>query len=463
MVSDRVDARVRGGVRGRIGLQLCDADTGRVVANVEHENYVAQRMLDVPAEFARFGIVGVENPNNNSANTWMPTPGAFQTAPFTGLVVTDFDGEINLNERGIGGTVVGYASKGVSGQGAQRGTYNAVESEHRFDYHRFVYDFATTEANGTIQSIYTGPWNAAGTLVHGLPEALVPAALTRFGANGNSDLQLALDPASGTVYRTRKQGVGNGQASVATAPLDTLLNEGAVGEWATQTLPTGNFLAIAIVGPRLYWLDTLSGSGGSRTLSVYSAPLTDLQNHRLEHTWDAAFMNSIGWTINSGELTGFTWMPDRETFILGRGRAASAGRPSAALYEFDPNDDWALVRAFNSVGSLTVHNGLSALPGSPDEIMVSTTICRLDNIAGEVTPQGELRTISNDGSSSSELSQGMGVVLGSGSGSTSGRANFIPMQQFFSRARLDEPVVKTSTLTMKITYEFTMDPPVWLP
>lgn len=463
MVSDRVDARVGGGVRGRVGLQLCDSRTGRVVHAVERENYVARRMLDVPAEFARFGIVGVEG-SGSSPTTWMPADGAFRHAPFTGLVLTDHDGPIDLNERGIGGAVTGYASKGVSGAGSARGTYNALESEHRFDYHRFVYDFATTEANGTIQSIYTGPWDAAGTITHGVPLALVPPALDRNAGATLANQAVTYDRLTGTAYRWTIQtatATGN-NTMVERAPLlDFLMGGVRATPWATEALPTGGYSALAVKGARLYWLDQLRGTGTSRTLSIYSAPVADLQSHTLERTLDAAFLNSIGWTNNNSHLRGMAYLPDRDTFVLGN-ISSAAGAPTAALYELDPNDGWALLRAFN--GPRTDSNGaISSLPGSPNEIMVGSTISRLDNIAGTVTPKGEIAVIVGGPiRSATELVDGMGACLIRSSGSN-GQTWFIPVQQFFSRARLDEPVVKTSTLTMKITYEFTFDPPVWMP
>lgn len=164
-------------VRGVHTIELFDALTGKLVERVESENFISKVMEELQRQaallafltdsislsgsyiqyngplydLAKYNVVF-----DNADMSWV-TSGSF---PMSWLVLTDYDGpEDPENEIIMRGRIVGYASRysTYAGSDTKRGSLNTAESFIESRHIHLVYDWPTHAANGTFQSVY---WNS---------------------------------------------------------------------------------------------------------------------------------------------------------------------------------------------------------------------------------------------------------------------------------------------------------------
>ncbi|MBE2905861.1 hypothetical protein HPJ93_05350 [Anoxybacillus flavithermus] len=163
------------GVRGVHTIELFDALTGKLVERVESENFISKVMEELQRQAALFAFltdsmsgessIQYNGPRYDLARydvvfqnfdmSWV-TRGDF---PMSWIVLTDYDGpEDPENEIIMRGRIIGYADRYNTyvGSDTKRGTLNTAESFIEPQHIHLVYDWPTHAANGTFQSVY---WN----------------------------------------------------------------------------------------------------------------------------------------------------------------------------------------------------------------------------------------------------------------------------------------------------------------
>lgn len=203
-------------VRGVHTIELFDALTGKLVEQVESENFISKVMEELQRQAALFAFLtdSISSSSsglyiqyngplydlsrydiifNNPEMIWF-TSGNF---PMNWIVLTDYDGPENPeNEVIMRGRVVGYAYRYsvYSGSDTKRGTINLAESFIESQHIRLVFDWPTHAANGTFNSVYWNSNNRAN-YSNGIVE-------TKF---------LQLDAPQGYIFTNAKPRVKNGK------------------------------------------------------------------------------------------------------------------------------------------------------------------------------------------------------------------------------------------------------------
>lgn len=455
------------GLKGRVSVDLMDA--GRVVASQRTENLVSPRLLANLENYAHSLLVPREYSSSttsydgvsvrNTAGTVFP---AFTSSPFGGILLTDYTGTPSETDVVPQGTIVGMSSlRAGTQEGTLRGVQNLPESEMRSGYMKLVYDFDTSRANGTFQSIYLGPFD---TFVDtSFPTFRPPVYSSVADGDYLKRRGYTLHAGSGTVFtKLHNSASATIYKSDLTAFIDSIRNGGS-GVWTAVTLPSAAY-AIAVRGERLYWYGPVSGSGSGRTCTVYSAPVTNLASATTEAVLDATVWDAVG--LSSGVFNGFSWSPTRDAWLFSS-TSASAGD----IFEFD--SAFALVRGFTKSDAVDAYS-VSAIPGSSDFITSGSRVYRLINASSSAQLVGNLwagvryqNYMSGESSygllaHTSVLSENL-IVTANGSTSTNDEDGnnlavaALPLHA--THALLANPVTKTSATTMKVTYELTFPTP----
>lgn len=167
------------GVRGVHTVELFDAKTGRLVKRAKSENFISVVMEEIQRQMALLAFLS-DTLNTASSNQTTLTrtlynagngnqdpfvifagvqfiAGTPRELPFARLILTDFDGsEDPGSELLIRGNVVGWADRtsAEAGTGALKGQLNTSESYGENGHIHLVFDWLTSGANGTFQSVY---------------------------------------------------------------------------------------------------------------------------------------------------------------------------------------------------------------------------------------------------------------------------------------------------------------------
>ncbi|MDR2372909.1 MAG: hypothetical protein LBD77_02145 [Bifidobacteriaceae bacterium] len=441
-MKDLIRAGVRPSVKGRVAVELFDG-RGRRVSRAEQPNMVSQVWLDVMEAFLGFGLFESRNlaealPVNRLADQ-------FRAIPNYGIMLTDYAAAATQADRAVKGAHLGWASTAYATTASgSRGSYNSGESVSRPFYQKLVFDFATNQANGVFQSVYSGPWKATSDTA--APELLYYTDRScRTAAAGTlSDYMATVrgDPATGTLVQP---GSGPDPTTLRTNTLEGALRGAGWGSVAMGRVVRG----VDIRASRLYLLGAISGSSGSYQQSVYSAPLSDLATQTVEKTFDNALLASLGVASagSSGGFAGLAWSPARGRWLIGAAGSTAAAR----VWEFD--ESWNLVGSVLPAGEAVWW--LAAFPTDPDAVVAGNWVWDLGS-------KSRMALSTNSDTVAYRCLSPVGAQLGIGGHRSDTTAFWTPQSMFFSRAVLDNPVTKTSTNTMKISYEFTtQEPSLW--
>lgn len=143
-------------LKGRATIQLRNAKTGEIEQEVYHENLVTnapKNIYSLPYAFR------VASSNNNNVASW----DAAVTHSATNLFESFFGGILLFNKKNTespdnmlpssDNDIIGAAGSGAENSNARCGERNTSESQAIDNGYRFVWDFDTDKANGTINSI----------------------------------------------------------------------------------------------------------------------------------------------------------------------------------------------------------------------------------------------------------------------------------------------------------------------
>lgn len=401
-------------VHGHVKVEVRNID-GSLAQCEEHDNYVSPFVYGALRKVtnSRFMQLKHVDATSTSVTTGLATIGDsiyMQNGLNTGLTLTDYAGVANERERVIHGNALAYGGYGASSSATDKGSFNPNESYQRANSQRFVYDFATNQANGSFQSVYTTmrPSDFGYSYIAPLLFS------TRIGykagvANDNRAL----------IYGT--------DDGVTVMTVDEFINLLQGSPYIATSHPLPGFTRgsrIAFRQGELWW--------ATQEQRVYHAPLSDLSSYTTVDT------PSIVYSI--------CWHPKRNTFFTneyqsGRDVIVERSTGFAVLHTFTLSDTQS-------------DNDLTALP-EEDSIIIGGRVYDIDDNANVLQPRQ--KWLGSYGSATSSFhgcfmcdflldNNYLGLDLGT---------------QYFSRARLDNPVTKNSRQTMKITYDFTMPPIEW--
>lgn len=227
--------------KGLITVDLIDADTGRVIQREESENFLSAQSLKVAKWWQRM-MWGAYNPvetgdaagNKPTEMPWFP---AQHLAYWN-----DAAAEVAGTEDRVGADLVGWASRHPIGSASgKRGVVNISESEFKDASAKWVFDWATSQGNGTFQSVgWTRVDEGSGFPVARFPEDDA-VTFTNLGnqTGGSTNTNPLWWDSAGSVWNLTEWVSATGQYRVVSAP--------ATGGATTQIclLPTtwgGQFL-----------------------------------------------------------------------------------------------------------------------------------------------------------------------------------------------------------------------------
>lgn len=403
-------------VRGHVKVEVRNTD-GSLAQCEEHDNYVSPFVYGALRKVtnSRFMQLG----HASSAGMTVTTDLARMSGSIymskglnTGLTLTDYSGVANERERVIHGNALAYGGYGASSSANNKGSFNPGESYQKANSQRFVYDFATTQANGSFQSVYTTmqtsdfDYNYSGGLLSG------GMVIGNCIVNDGKTLIYSYDV--GVIVITVDEFITFLQGGIP------VFTDHPLSEFSGSS-------RIAFRRGELWW------SLGARNY-VYHAPLSDL-THPTKVTTD-------------NRVYSICWHPKRDTFF-------TIEDVSGTRTLVERSTGFAQLRTF-AIPSTPSNDPtfLTALP-EEDSIIIGGRVFDLDDNANVLQPRQ--KWFGSYGISSS-------LLHGCFMGDFLLDNNYLGLDlgtQYFSRARLDNPVTKNSRQTMKITYDFTMPPIEW--
>lgn len=410
-VVSRVDPDFK--VRGHVKVEVRNTD-GSLAQCEEHDNYVSPFVYGALRKVTNSRFMQLEHVDATS--TSVTTNLAFiggiymQNGLNTGLTLTDYAGVVNERERVIHGNALAYGGYGASSSEDYNGSFNPAESYQKANSQRFVYDFATTQANGSFQSVYT-------TMQYSSFDYRYSVGLLNKRVNSSRGI---VNDGKTLIYQYA--------GGVTSMTVDEFINWLQGGPTISTDHPLREFSynsRIAFRRGELWW--TCSES------YVYHAPLSDLTNPTKVTT--------------SNPVYSICWHPKRDTFFT-----IEYVSNTSTLVE--RSTGFAQLRAFTLPSTPGQTSDLTALP-EEDSIIVGGRVFDIDDNANVLQPRQKWNgSYGTNEASSHGCFMGdflldnhyLGLDLGT---------------QYFSRARLDNPVTKNSRQTMKITYDFTMPPIEW--
>lgn len=400
-------------VHGHVKVEVRDTD-GSLAQCEEHDNYVSPFVYGALSKVTNSRFMQLQHVSSTSTTVTTDLAGMVGSTYMrkglnTGLTLTDYAGVANERERVIHGNALAFGGYGASSSENNKGSFNPGESYQRANSQRFVYDFATTQANGSFQSVYTTmqsydfDYNYSVGLLH-----------------KNVDFSKGIvDDGKTLIYQ-----YADGVTVITVDEFLTWIQGGTPISTDHPLLEFDSSSRIALRHGELWW-----ACGNS-----YHAPLSDLANPTKVTTGN--YVYSI------------CWHPKRDTFftieyVSGTRKLVERSAGFAQLRTFDiPSTPVNIANA-----------DLTALP-EEDSIIVCGRVFDIDDNANVLQPRQKWfnssgRVGSFHGCFMSDFlldNNYLGLDLGT---------------QYFSRARLDNPVTKNNRQTMKITYDFTMPPIEW--
>lgn len=138
-------------VKGHVAVDVME--DGRIVDHAEHDNYVSPFVYNALRKYVNAQFMMLHD-GTNLYQTGSDFP---QHALNSAFILTDYAGPVNTRERVIHGTPLSYGCHQYVSNNANECSFNQDESYRKANSLRFVFDFSTSQGNGTFQSIYSGP------------------------------------------------------------------------------------------------------------------------------------------------------------------------------------------------------------------------------------------------------------------------------------------------------------------
>lgn len=408
----RVDPDFR--VHGHVKVEVRNID-GSLAQCEEHDNYVSPFVYGALRKVTNSRFMQLQHVSSTSTTVTTDLVTIFGSIYMseglnTGLTLTDYAGVANERERVIHGNALAYGGYGVNSSENNNGSFNPAESYQKANSQRFVYDFATNQANGSFQSIYTTMQSRNFNYVYS------PSLLFQDNERNNSGI---VNDGRTLIYGT--------DTGVNIMTVDEFINwlQGSPSIYTSHALRNfGSNSRIAFRQGELWWSVNQEW--------VYHAPLSDLTSYTAVDTTNTVYS--------------ICWHPKRDTFF-------TVENVSGTRKLVERSTAFAQLRTFTIPDTPGDKNDLCALP-EEDSIIIGGSVFDIDDNANVLQPRQKWFNSSGYQTGVHGCFMGdflldnyyLGLDLGT---------------QYFSRSRLDNPVTKNSRQTMKITYDFTMPPIEW--
>ena len=402
-------------VCGHVKVEVRNND-GSLAQCEEHDNYVSPFVYGALRKVTNSRFMQLAHVSSTSTTVTTDIAGMVGSIYMskglnTGLTLTDYAGVANERERVIHGNALAYGGYGASSSANDKGSFNPAESYQKANSQRFVYDFATTQANGSFQSVYTTMQSRDFDYIYSV--GLLSGGMTIGNCIVNDGKTLIYSYDTGVTVIT----------------VDEFINwlQGGTPVFTDHPLSEfSNNSRIALRRGELWWAP-------SYERYVYHAPLSDLANPTKVTT--------------DNDVYSICWHPKRDTFF-------TLENVSGTRKLVERSTAFAQLRTFTIPDTPSGNTDLTALP-EEDSIIIGGRVFDIDDNANVL--ESRQKWFGSHGTASSTFhgcfmgdflldNYYLGLDLGT---------------QYFSRARLDNPVTKNSRQTMKITYDFTMPPIEW--
>lgn len=398
------------GAKGVVTIELRDKD-GEVVERQSASNFIGKGM-DVVYRAAMLSVFSKGTALNKATNAGMGTP-------LSKMILTDAKHDaVPGKEWTIKGGMIGYATtdKPVTNTNDYQGTYNSEESRIDVDRVRIVVDFATNQANGETGSVYfTSPSLTPVVNVDHTPGLLV----NTFGKQNNADVIVKHNQ---KYYRVAYGG------TITVYDLSYNVEfERNVGDGTSNG--RRNYGG-TIYNNHLYFVSSLAVTWGSSPNYLYRLPLSNLD----------APLEQIP-IPGSTSLGGIAYHPTKNQFFVGL-NGLSIYNTSFQLLQVLP-----LYTVGSTFGSKsTVSTQPFVYDPDIDEVLFASGT--YDNAHSVNLDTGE--AIERGGGFKVHgVFDGLMVT-----GSRLNPSLIMPKVGFTSRFKLPSPVTKTTSVTMKVTYDF---------
>lgn len=384
-------------VKGHVAVDVME--DGRIVAHAEHDNYVSPFVYDALRKYVNAHFMMLHDETNLYNQGSLFDRCALNSA----FILTDYAGPVNTRERVIHGTPLSYGYHQYVSNDVNECSFNQNESYRKANSLRFVFDFSTSQGNGTFQSIYSGPSTNNPNYYAGY-DLLV-----------SSDANWFATYCDGKIYVSS-------QDSLTVFTVDDWITRLNGGAWDRQTVQVPNvglysYTCLTAYNHSIYWVNDRS---------VYSAPVSDLTNVTTHNIGD--YCQAISYSAI------------RNSFFI------SISNTEVREYS----------TSFELKKTFTGNYGSSYISAMPEEnsVLIGTLVYDIDDNANALKPCARWQSAETF----YNMSFISGFVLAYG---TFAHTGLYLGTQYFSRARLDKPVTKNSRQTMKITYDFNMPPIDW--
>lgn len=382
-------------VKGHVTVDVME--DGRIVDHAEHDNYVSPFVYDALRKYVNAYFMML----HDGTNLYRQGSDFIQSALNSVFILTDYAGPVNTRERVIHGTPLSYGYHQYVSNNANECSFNQDESYRKANSLRFVFDFSTSQGNGTFQSIYSGP------------SVDNPRYKAGYRLLTDYNIRWPVTYCDGKIYTPAE----NNLTAFTVDDWITRLNG---DEWNRQTVQVPNAglnaaTFLTAYNHSIYWVNGRS---------VYSAPVSDLTNVTTHNIGD--YCRAISYSAI------------RDSFFIVISRTEV--REYSTSFE--------LKKTFTG----EYDSYISAMP-EENSVLIGTCVYDIDDNANALKPCARWEALApfNCMTFIGEFALAYaGVYTGLYLGT-----------QYFSRARLDKPVTKNSRQTMKITYDFNMPPIDW--
>lgn len=382
-------------VKGHVSVDVME--DGRIVDHAEHDNYVSPFVYDALRKFVNAYFMML----HDGTNLYRQGSNFSQYALNSAFILTDYAGPVNTRERVIHGTPLSYGYHQYVSNNVYECSFNQDESYRKANSLRFVFDFSTSQGNGTFQSIYSGPSTDNPNYKAGYQ------LLTDF------NVRWPVTYCDGKIYTPDTD-------SLTVFTVDDWITRLNGDTWNRQTVQVPNAglngnTSLTADNHSIYWVN------GRSVCSAPVSDLTDVTTHNIGDYCRAISYSAI-----------------RDSFFIIISQTAV--REYSTSFE--------LKTTFTGNYGYTI----SAMP-EENSVLIGNRVYDIDDNANVLKPCARWESLSPfncmtfiDDFALAYAGVYTGLYLGT---------------QYFSRARLDKPVTKNSRQTMKITYDFNMPPIDW--
>lgn len=406
-------------LQGKATIEIFEGD--KLIHRISKKNYINAAFRNYLARLVADGKITQQNFSLNSDNSE-----SYFCAPYgLSLVNNDLPPAPSRNEIPLG-DVVGYAERGQTSPDSRRGVYIAAESVTTFpNYRKLVFDFPTSSANGTFNNIYT---------FQGYQSSSTDLRLRTFHSStvyGNANSEYIQMYALDDIYyyallKTDRSNRTNTQKLMRfTKENFAKMMYNADTSTDLYDVITLNFPVRTLTYLEGYFYFT--GDGGK----LYRAAKSNPGALTLVRTYTSSEIhNTNNFTVDADKA-------NKKLYLF----SAQNPTPAAGTLFVISTTDFSILDRMST--GLDLSGDIYPLQFDPTGRFMGIGVYVFDTKLKRIVDTSIGRYLTNDGPFGMPISYG-GYLTSYAVGT-------------FSRFILDSPVTKTSTQTMKITYEFTLD------